>query len=331
LLCGSAWAQDGHTIAPVFPESFKIHMDMVNDDVEESMGEKETQHIDMGVDAVIARKDAGFKATYRINSFKMQTTGPDGKPKISAVEAAMIEGLLKGVGVAEVTLDKNLRATRVDNIEAIKASLNALSSLPGADKNSEDAAELNVLQLMVKDMTPESAADLISKGQKSGNYFNIPMVLNQTIQLPQETVTLMGTPFRTSSRMTLIGWEEGKAARLRFDHTPLKEDLDVFVAGIVKTIFAQMVEKEDAETKAAMTRLGEHVTMTLSETCEVEVSLVNYIDTRGTCDEKVAMTMDMKYIFPEETLKKTPEVGANMPVITMTENSKKVTATKLVK
>jgi hypothetical protein len=327
LVSAPALAQETHIIKPVFPENFSFTTSMVSDDVEEGMGEKETKHIALGADATVTRKGDGFKATYRISSFDMQTAGPDGKPKFTPMQMKLVEGMIKGIGVAEVTMDKDLRPVSVDNIETIKATINALADMG----KGEDATEMKIFQLMVKDMTPQSAAELISKGQKSSSYFNRPLELNKLVELPSETVEMMGTVLRTNMTMTLTGWEEGKAARLRFVMKPRDEDLRVFVSGILKAMVDQMPEKDEGTTKEIMGRMADHMEMTMVETCDVDVSLVNSIDTRATCDDAMKMTMDLKFIFPQDVLEKQPDAAANMPVITLTETSKKVVETKLTK
>lgn len=327
LLSVPALAQDVHVIKPVFPDNFSFTTSMVSDDVEESMGEKETKHIALGADATVTRKGDGFKATYRISSFDMQSAGPDGKPKFTPMQMKLVEGMIKGIGVAEVTMDKDLRPVSVDNIETIKATINALADMG----KGEDATELKIFQLVVKDMTPQSAAELIAKGQKSSGYFNRPLELNKLVELPAETVEVAGAVLRTNMTMTLTGWEEGKTARLRFVTKPRDEDLKVFISGFLKAMIDQMPEKDEGATKEMMGRMAEHMEMAMIETCDVEVSLVNSVDTRSTCDEAMKLKMDLKFIFPKDVLEKQPDAAANMPVITLTETSKKAVETKLTK
>jgi hypothetical protein len=327
LLSAPVLAQETHIIKPAYPDSFNFTTTMVSDDIEEGMGEKQTKHIALGADATVTRKGDGFKAIYRISSFDMQSAGPDGKPQFTAMQMKLVEGMIKGIGVAEVTMDKDMRPISVDNIETIKATVNALADM----SKGEDANELKIFQLMVKDMTPQSAAELISKGQKSASYFNRPLEMNKLVELPSETVEVMGAVLRTNSTMTLTGWEEGKTARLRFVMKPRDEDLKVFVSGILKAMVDQMPEKDEGTTKEMMGRMADHMEMTMIETCDVDVSLVNSIDTRATCDDAMKMKMDLKFIFPKDVLEKQPDTAANMPVITLTETSKKVVETMMTK
>ena len=87
---------------------------------------------------------------------------------------------------------------------------------------------------------------------------------------------------------------------------------------------------QDKETMEMVERMAEKMLLTMVMTCEVEVSLVNYVDLHSDCRTEMKMHMDMKDLMPPEMLAESPEMAADLPTLDYLSSSRDVSDRTLV-
>jgi len=323
-------AQETHTITPSFPDHFKVKTVQVTNQSQETSG--------MGGEAVAQntrttmttlgetdRVADGFHAKYYIDTFEVQALGPDGKPTTEDAMMNSIAQMMKDMGPAEVTLDRNLMPQRVDNIEDIKAK--AKAALNASPEFKDNGVGDMLYNMMLANLTPETAADFLKQSKQAGDFFNKPLTIGQPVAMGGEPISFMGGTFKMNGTMTLVSWEEGKTAHLTYVMTPSAEDMRTFVGGIIKNLMNSMMpamtQNSDPETmkmvQEMMDRMVQNMRITMAMSCNVDVSLVNYIDNHTECVTDTVMDLDLKTMMPDAMLKENPDAAKSLPTIHMVQ------------
>ncbi|MBW8882453.1 MAG: hypothetical protein JF615_13845 [Asticcacaulis sp.] len=186
--------------------------------------------------------------------------------------------------------------------------------------------------MLLANLTPESAAAFMRQSKQSANFFNVPLTVGQPVRVDTAPMEIMGASLRTNTNMTLTSWEEGKVAHLHYVMAPTDEDLHNFMATLLGSMFGSLLQGKEgaAEAKTILDRMIQNMEMTMSVACDVDFSLVNYVDTHQVCDTKTFVKMDMKKIMPPEMLKDNPAQAEQLPVITMTQTDHLTSDSNLV-
>ncbi|MBW8882115.1 MAG: hypothetical protein JF615_12055, partial [Asticcacaulis sp.] len=113
-------AQETHTITPHFPDNFKLQFKVVNDEVQDSQGKRQTTHSAMTASGEVTRQGNGYHGNYRVDSFDIDEQGGDQNDAAGEAMKRQVLDAIKNLP-AEVTLDANLDPVRIDNLDAVKA------------------------------------------------------------------------------------------------------------------------------------------------------------------------------------------------------------------
>ncbi|ESQ83085.1 hypothetical protein AEAC466_14575 [Asticcacaulis sp. AC466] len=335
LFAAPVMAQDTHTISPKFPDHFEIRATQTSDQSQETAlngtpAKTEKTTTNLSFTGKTDRAGDGFHAVYTIDTLDMKSTDGTGQPSPSAPLVDELAKVIRGIGPAQLTLDRNLDPVSIDNIEDIKAHIK--TSLEGSSA-MQGAAGTMLYNMMIGNLTPETAAGLLRQNGQRGSYLNKPLTVGQAVAFGGEPISLMGGTFRMGGTVTLTKWEEGKAAHLTSVMAPTQDDLRTFIGGVIKNMMgsamAMDTTKKDPEAAKAVNEMFDRMVaamdMKMSMTCDTDLSLVNYVDTHTVCSTSTVMTMDMGKMAPRGPSEDKPAV------MTVTQMARQTADTVMVK
>ena len=281
-------AQDVHTLAPHFPDAFKVRTTNVSDiqiTVPNSTGGSDTKssHGSMSWTSDVHKTAGGYQGTLAIDSmdFGLPSTPPattaatppaaaatppapaptgataTTTPGAAGLSATMnpadveqkLTALLKLIGNPVISYDAHMRPVRIDNLDALKANVKNMILVAA---NTQDAPKISsMFDLFLNDITPESAASFLRQSNRSRIPFDKPLPLNTAVPLHNETMELYGATLTVGGTATLNSWEDGKAAHLTLVAEPHEADIHAFMDTLVDAFMKKLTVAMSTMGKAA--------------------------------------------------------------------------------
>jgi hypothetical protein len=342
-VCTPVLAQETHTIAPKFPDAFKARTTIISDTEQVIKDQHKKSHALVTMLADTRKTDTGYHATVSIEN--LDATEPAADPAAAplpmpgaSMQMAMQQRVLqvfKMIGSAEVTLDSEMTPVRVGNLEQIKTNLLNLATADSKPEEKDKAKQ--IFDLMLGDMTPESAASLLRQAKQAGVAYNRPLTMNQPVAMNSENFQFLGATLKMDGQMTLTNWQEGKTARVHYTTAPTDADLQLFVTTLAENLLTRITPLLDEKTKTSMAQVRPMLVRVISgmqmhtETiCDMDIDLTSTIVTHNDCNGTVDITMDMRKVLTETQLKANPEAAAKMEPIKIVQTSHTVSDTTLV-
>lgn len=352
----SVHAQETHTLAPHFPDAFKLRTTTVSDAqivMPDNKGGSTTQssHSTMSWTTDTHKTTDGYQATIAIEA--MDVALPDAAktatpaatdptaPAAPATPPGMnpadiqqkITAMLKLLGNPQVSYDTHMRPVRIDNLDALKANLKNMITVSVPSQNAQQFSQ--IYDLFTTDITPESAASMLRLSMRSRLPFDKPLPLHTAVPLDKAAFDLYGASLPIGGTVTLESWEDGKAAHLTTVTEPAEADMHLFMNTLVDAVmkkvvvaFGQNVKPEQIDAiKPMITRFIDGTVIRVSQTCKIDVDLTDTALTHSDCATEVFARIDTSKMLTDEQRKASPEAAAKLQVMTVSETVHSVSDT----